>query len=215
MKYKRSSVLSIIVLSILPVILAGLIYTSLPEMIPTSWGFNGEVEYSEKSTIWLITALSPVIAVFMVFLPFFDPKKENYARFSGAYESFLIMMLVFLLLLDCIIFTEALRPGSFNVSKLVYAMLGLMFVFIGNIMPKVKQNYFFGARTPWSLSNPMVFRRTNRLSGFLLFIGGAMISLSAFFLSEKAMFCLIIAFVLILSVSISVMSYIWFKKETN
>lgn len=58
--------------------------------------------------------------------------------------------------------------------------LGLLFIVIGNFMPKIRDNYFTGVRTPWTLANPVVWRKTHRLSGIMWVIGGLLIALGAF-----------------------------------
>ena len=43
-------------------------------------------------------------------------------------------------------------------------LVGILFLVIGNYLPQCKPNYFIGIRTPWTLSNEEVWRKTHRFS---------------------------------------------------
>jgi uncharacterized membrane protein len=51
-------------------------------------------------------------------------------------------------------------------------LLGVLFVIIGNYLPKARQNYTIGIRIPWTLANEENWNRTHRLAGYLWMIGG-------------------------------------------
>ena len=69
-------------------------------------------------------------------------------------------------------------------SYIVPVIVGLIFIIIGNYLQRVRSNYFMGIRTPWTLSNETVWKKTHRLSGKLFFIGGLLILVSAFLPEE-------------------------------
>ena len=94
MKYKRSTIAALVILGLLPLIITALLYSSLPQQIPTHWDINNTVTYSDKSEIWLIAGLSPLMTVLFIVIPLIDPKKKNYARFSGVYEIFCIVTML-------------------------------------------------------------------------------------------------------------------------
>ena len=79
---------------------------------------------------------------------------------------------------------------------------------IGNYLPKCKQNYTVGIKTPWTLNNEEVWNKTHKISGYLWVIGGFIITISSFIGFESIMLVvlIIIAFVPI------VYSYILYKK---
>jgi uncharacterized membrane protein len=51
-------------------------------------------------------------------------------------------------------------------------LVGLVMAVLGNFMPKMPQNWFFGIRTPWALSSETVWKKTNLLGGWLLTLSG-------------------------------------------
>ena len=66
-------------------------------------------------------------------------------------------------------------------TDLIGLGIGILFILIGNYMPKLPRNFFFGIRSPWTLASDIVWHRTHRISGVLFVIGGLlMIVLSLF-----------------------------------
>jgi uncharacterized membrane protein len=50
---------------------------------------------------------------------------------------------------------------------------------LGNYLGAVRSNFFFGVRTPWTLSSELSWERTNRLAGRLLVPLGVIVALMA------------------------------------
>ena len=59
-----------------------------------------------------------------------------------------------------------------SVTRIVPALVGALFVVIGNMMPLVRPNWWFGIRTPWTLSSDRVWVRTHRVGGYLMLGAG-------------------------------------------
>lgn len=198
--------------SVLPVILAAAVYSKLPSQIPTNWGFDGHVSYGSKSTLWMIAGMSPLMAVLFHVLPYIDPKRKNYLKFQDVYQSFQLFFQIFMLIIVGIVVTESFRPGTVHVATVVSAMCGILFMFIGNIMPKFRQNFFCGFRTPWALSNETVWNKTHRLGGRLMFIAGLLGFAGAFLPWDWAKMAMLLVPTMAAVVIPYIMSYIWFRK---
>ena len=149
--------------SLLPIVLTAAVYGKLPEQIPTHWGFNGQISYSGKSQIWMIAGMCPVFAILFYILPSMDPKKRNYQKFSGVYESFQLFLQIFLKIITGIIITESFWPGTIQVSMGMTAFCSVLCMVIGNMMQKFRQNFFCGFRAQWSLSAETVWNKSDRL----------------------------------------------------
>jgi len=158
--------------ALLPLAAVALCWGRLPAQVPTNWGFDGQVTYSAKGKLWLLAALGPGLAALFQFLPRLDPKRANYRRFQAVYDGFGVVIPLFVGLMMGVILVEALWPGTVAVSRVVTAALCVLFVGIGCIMGKVKTNWFMGFRTPWTLSDPDVWNRTQRAGGWLFFLVG-------------------------------------------
>lgn len=167
-------------LSVLPLVLAAVAYPFLPEKIPVWWSFQGTVlSYDEKNTIWLIASLSVIMAVLFTVLPLIDPRGKNYRRFMEYYELFTLVMVAAFGILTGVVISESFRPGQIEVGQLAVLMVGLISMVWGNLMPKLKNNYFIGIRNPWTLSDPDIWNRTHRIGGRIFFIFGLCVTIWA------------------------------------
>ena len=64
-------------------------------------------------------------------------------------------------------------------TELLNILLGVMFLVVGNYLPKCKMNAFIGIRLPWTYSSDENWRRTHRLGGFVWVICGALLLVNA------------------------------------
>lgn len=63
-------------------------------------------------------------------------------------------------------------PAAGTVNLLVSGAIGLLFIGMGNYLPRVKQNYTLGIKTPWALADPENWRRTQRFGGACFMVLG-------------------------------------------
>lgn len=200
-------------IAVLNLLMAAVFYPSLPDQIPMHWDFNGAVSYSDKYQIFLMCGMAVLFAVLFDILPKIDPRKKNYQKFGSYYDGFCVFMQIFLLIMTGVILLEGFRPGTVSVSFVVLMCVGVLFLFIGNIMPKIKSNFYMGIKTPWALSSEEVWRKTHRLGGKCFFLAGLIMILGAFFSSQKFVSAAIFACIMIACIVPSVMSYVWWRQE--
>jgi uncharacterized membrane protein len=168
-------------LVIIAVVATLAVYPRLPELVPTHWNVNGEVD-DWSSRLWGSWTI-PLVMAFMLLafraFPLIDPRRENYPKFAGAYEGILLIVLVFMLALHLSLLATMLgRPVA--VTRLLPVGVGLLLVGIGALLPKAHANWFIGIRTPWTLSNDRVWERTHRVGGVVMIATGILIAASAF-----------------------------------
>ncbi|MBY0029926.1 SdpI family protein [Priestia aryabhattai] len=187
----------------------------LPATMPIHWGANGEADgFATKINAMILTVGIMVLIYFVIaFVPRIDPRKENYKYFSKTYN---ILLNAVLLLFFFVNMSTILQGLGYNVPMAYIApiMAGLVFIIIGNYLQHVRSNYFMGIRTPWTLSNETVWKKTHRLSGKLFFIGGLLILISAFL--PDGYKSVIMWGSIVLCVAIPYLySYVAYKKEMN
>ena len=202
-----------LVLALLPVLAVAALYGRLPDQVPIQWGLEGEVSYGPKVTLWGLALLSPGLLALLRVLPKVDPRRRNYARFQGCYDGFCLVLTLFLGGLVGVVLVESLRPGTISVGRVVTFCVGLLLVFLGNLLPKVKNNFFMGVRTPWTLSDPDVWNRANRLGGRCFFWFGLALAAGGLLLPEAVNFLLLLAGVAVVVILPGLMSYIWYQKK--
>lgn len=213
MKYNiKSEVFNFTVLAL--TILAGIyFYMNFPDRVASHWNFSGVVDgYSGK----FVGAFGmPLLMLGMYFLflavPFLDPQKDRYEEFSKAYNVFRSCLLASLL----VIF---LSMGIYNlgygiaVNRVVPWTVGILFVILGNYMGKIKPNWFFGIRTPWTLSDENVWTKTHRFGGYVFIFLGVLVVLSAYAGSASGVF-LFAGGVAVSVLAMFIYSYVEYKKQ--
>lgn len=201
--------LGIILLSL---VAGGLLYGHLPEQVPMHWNIRGEVDgYGSRLTgAFAIPLLTLVAYIAMVISPRIDPKKANYAKFTGAYSAF---MTVFVLLMLTLYTAVMLFTFGYNIDIGVITQIGigLLFIVMGNYLTRVRHNYFFGIRNPWTLANESVWRKTHRVGGILFVLAGVLTIASVVTLPELR-FIITISSIIGVSVISMVYSYLVFRK---
>lgn len=188
------------------------IYPHLPAEIPTQWGFDGHVSYGPKRTIWIITGMLVCFSFLFDYLPQIDPRRKNYQKFGAVYDYFCVGMQVFLTITVGIIVSESFYPGRINAGKIVLLMLSILFLCIGNFMPKIQSNFFMGIKTPWTLSNEDIWRKTHRLGGKLYVGSGVIILLSTLLLPMQITVFILTVLVFGSTAAVYLASYLWWRR---
>ncbi|MDD3193726.1 MAG: SdpI family protein [Oscillospiraceae bacterium] len=211
MQNKHSKII-IWILAALSPLLCAVTYPFLPEQVPMHWDINGTVSYEGKGTFIFMALLPLILAVLFLYLPKIDPRKKNYPKFGKYYDYFCMFMMAFLLITNLVIVSESFFPGRISVGIVIQMLVGVLFLFLGNMLPKFKSNFFIGIKNPWTLSNTDVWNRTHRLAGILMFALGIIIILTCFWLPQEISFWLMMSLVLLSVLIPTFMSYLWYQK---
>jgi uncharacterized membrane protein len=140
-----------------------------------------------------------------------DPKKKNYESFWSTYRYIGGVIVVCISLVYLTIIGHALNIASMRFAPTV---IGIMFMLLANILPRLQPNWWVGFRTPWTLSSMECWNRTHRLAGQLGIPTGILIIVLAWILPTNLMMILAIFVPVLLWVLITfVASYFYYKKE--
>ncbi|MEG2832680.1 MAG: SdpI family protein [Ruthenibacterium sp.] len=179
---KNRAVFWIWLLAILPVVATLFCYAHLPAQVPSHWNMQGDADgFAAPFDVMLLSFLPLVLALVLQFLPYFDPKRKNYEKFSRAYSAVRLTLALFLCLNHCLLLYNAFYPDVLHMDAILTALMGGMFCVLGNFMPKFRHNYFVGIRTPWTLASAECWRRTHRFAGPLWVIAGVLLIVFSFF----------------------------------
>lgn len=216
MTQKNLTGMATVVIWLIPVLYLLSVYNSIPQTVPLHFGIDGKADRygSKQELVWTVIALSAIAAgiYFLIrFLPRIDPKKT--ARYSaGTFKKLSFALIVFFSALQLFIIKTSIS-GNVAISKLILPIIGLFFIYLGNLMYSVKPNYFFGIRTPWTLEDESTWRATHQLAGKLWLAGGLAITILALLLPFKFGFIVFICIVCIIALIPVIFSYTYFKKQ--
>jgi len=188
-------------------------YQNFPEKVITHWDFAGNPNgYSGKffGAFGLPIMFLGFYGLFLA-LPLIDPKKQRYREFQKVYHIFKsVLLLVLFAIFLLASFANLGYPIAIN--QVTPILVGVLMIVMGNFMGKIKNNWFMGIRTPWTLSSENVWNKTHRLGGWLFVIYGILIMLTPFFNYAAGLSILLGGALLIVVVTL-VYSYILYKKE--
>lgn len=209
MKSKALKEIPLLIISILPVSYLIYIWNTLPEKVPMHYNLQGEVNrYGSKSELVFISLFLPFLmyGIFSL-VPYIDPKKQI-QKMGSKYQSFKFILTTFMAAL-AILAIQSAKTGSFgNSGGYIVALLGALYVVMGNYFKAVRPNYFIGIRTPWTLENEEVWKATHRMGGWLWFFTGLGLIVCGLTLGTKISFTIFsISTVIIVAVPI-IYSYI-------
>ncbi|PGZ99138.1 hypothetical protein COE51_09910 [Bacillus pseudomycoides] len=208
----KKHIFAIILISI--TILAWIIsWPHLPNTIATHWSSSGTVNgYSSKlNGMLLMVGVMVGTYILLNVVPKIDPKKENYKKFSKSFTMITYSILVVLFIANMDIIATGLGY-DLRINRFAELIVGILFLVIGNYLPQCKPNFFIGIRTPWTLSNEEVWRKTHRFSGKVFIVLGIIMCISTF--APAAWKSYIVLTVVLIGVVITMLySYLAYKKE--
>lgn len=209
---KKQLIISSIVI-LLPIVIGLLIWNYLPERIATHWSVEGEPDrWSGRS----FSILGLPIIIFMahwicVFVTARDPKNKDQS--SKVFNMVLWIMPITSLVVCG--FTYAIALGNdISMGIIGRVLIALLFLILGNYMPKCKQNHTIGIKVTWTLRNEENWNKTHRFTGRLWVFGGMFLLVTLFIPMEKFMYGLLPA-ILIMAFAPMVYSYLYYRKQLN
>ncbi len=204
-----------ILLNLAAALFGGAMMSRLPQRVASHWGADGAVNgYSSRvMLVLLVPLLSLVMAVVLAYAPMLDPKRRNFPMHADAYWVVTNAVLIFLAALHVMIIGFNLG-WPININLVMGIGLGLLFIILGNMLTRVRPNWIFGVRTPWTLSSDLSWRETHRVAGYGFVVAG-IASLMTALLAPKGVLVVVLIGVggsALLSV---VWSYIAWKRDPN
>ena len=204
--------LPIIGFVLLPFIYLAYLWNSLPEKVPMHWNYKGEIDdWGTKYSLLGLIFLLPVFTyVLMLAIPKIDPKKRI-ELMGGKYYQIKFVLVVFMSVLALFIIHSS-KSQTLSSPSIVFVLIGLLFMALGNYFKVIKQNYFLGIKTPWTLESEEVWKLTHILAGKLWIVGGLLIVIFSLVIPEDINFYLFIIITAIITIVPIVYSYFIFRK---
>ena len=164
-------------------------YPQLPPVVATHFDLQGDPNgwSSRLFAAVLVPALGIVVALVFTALPHIDPKRANYAKFGPTYWTIANAVLAFVAAVHVLMLGKALG-WPINMNRVASLGIGGLFVLLGNLMTRLRPNWFMGIRTPWTLSSDTVWRKTHRFGGIAFVIAGLCIAATALLESPWALY---------------------------
>jgi uncharacterized membrane protein len=184
-----------------------------PEKVPTHWGPNGKPDaFTSREALLPMLWIMPSILLGLVLLgralPWMSPNDYTIETFRPTYEYVFFLVTLLLAYLHTVILLTQMQILT-DVSRCLVGGLFVLFAAMGNVMGKVRKNFFVGIRTPWTLASDTVWEATHRV-GAWCFVGIGLLGLALLFTPLPAIWLLALVVVLPL---IPVFYSLWLYKR--
>lgn len=181
-KYKVKLIISSVIL-LLPILFGIIMWKDLPDTLTTHWGADGNADATGGKAFAVFGLPLIILALHFVCLFFTLSDKKQKEQNPKAFGTVLWILPIISLFINGLMYHAAFGR-EFNLASAVSVLFGLLFIFIGNYLPKMKQNRTMGIKVTWALNNEENWNKTHRFGG-KLWVAGGIVSLLSVFLPIK------------------------------
>ena len=217
------------IIAVLQVIVTGVFLRLMPDTVPIHWDIMGRADnFGSKYTYLIMPAVTAAMVLFLTAMGRPLAKKAEGAqdekKTAEAVNNIKVMNIVMvsvtvlMSVIQCYNLYNATRSGKVGAENLtdnglgiMVFMMGLMFIVLGNFMPKTKRNGSIGLRTSSSMYNDTTWRKSNNYAGKALMIAGVLTVITALFTKPA----IAIVLMLVYNITSTVASCVYAKKVYN
>jgi uncharacterized membrane protein len=154
-------------------------YNDLPHRVPVHWDINFNPDgFVPKDNALLAFFLWPLamagLCLLTLVLPWLSPRHFRVDSFRSTYGYVMMLVVALLGYLHVATLWGMTHPEESQTifMRLLLGGMCLFFALVGNVMGKVRRNFWMGLRTPWTLASETVWNRTHRLAAWLSVAAG-------------------------------------------
>lgn len=176
------------------VLLALWAFPRLPAEVPSHWNAQGEVDdWSSRWIVLVPPGISLLVWLLMQGLRRVDPRASNYERFEPTFWLIVNLTILIMAVVHVMTIGAALGWPLPAVDVIMIISFGVLLLMLGNVLPRVRSNWWMGVRTPWTLSSERVWRSTHRLAGRTFVLGGLIVLSGLLLPSEWRLYLVMVA----------------------
>ena len=175
MKNSKWELLLTSLVCLLPLPVGAALYPRLPEIMVTHWDFSGNANgwSSRAATVFGL----PLVILALHLVCFYAESRETKKNTNPVLRTVLLWFCPAVSLLGGAVTLGTGLGYEMHISTVVPVFVGLLFLILGNYLPKIRQNRTMGIKLPWTLASGENWTRTHRLAGFLWVAGGLLLIL--------------------------------------
>lgn len=188
----------------------------MPETVPVHFDINNQVDrWGSKYELLLLPIVALITGIVIIFTAKRIDKKENSG--NNNYKVFTTVGIIILALFNIITLyilyigltnAQTLDNMQVDIYSLLSLMFGIMFVVVGNIMPKIRMNHVLGIRNKWTKSSETVWKKAHRFGGFTCIVTGLLAIVSSFVFSGQVSLMILIGLILANGIITTIYSYV-------
>ena len=146
--------------------------------IPTHWNIKGQIDgYGSKHwAVFLMPVFMVALLVFFYFLPALSPKHFEVDAFRPTYLYIMVVLTALFAYLHLLtlyaVWKSVAQHEQFDLGRPLVAGIFLMYALMGNVLGKVRKNFYIGVRVPWTLASDRVWNDTHRVAAWIMVSAG-------------------------------------------
>lgn len=210
---KKNKILIITsIICLLPIVYGLIVYDKLPDMIPSHFNFSGEVDgYTSKPLfVFGLPVFLCLLNIICNYTIKYDPKNTNQNKFMMSLPKYIIAFISFFM--NMLVYYKVLY-NDINISIFIPYFLGIMFIILGNYLPKCRQSYTIGIKLPWTLNSEVNWNKTHRLAGFIWVLSGIIIIVAKFIVGDNIYPFILFSLIILMVIIPTIYSFILYRNE--
>ncbi len=178
MKDKKLLIIITTLLIFIPTVVGLIYWDQLPIQIPTHWNADGEVDrYSGKAfVVFGMPAIMAALHLFCVISTAMDPKEKGISKKAIGLVLWIIPVMSTVV---CFASFGTALGMEIDIVFVLCMLMGVLFIALGNYMPKTRQNFTFGIKTPWAIMDEENWNKTNRFGAWCMVGAGIVCFINA------------------------------------
>lgn len=188
------------ILMFLPLVASIVSLLFLPDLIPAHYNIENKVDrWGSKYEILIFPIVTILFGQFLLIMGRIAKKQEVQGN-NNEKNSLIIgicSLLIFNIISGVMIYSSLIKAdklsfATFEFEQILFFFVGIIFIVIGNVMPKLKKNSVLGFRTKYSMKNDEIWKKCQRISGITTMISGILIIIFSFIFHNLILYVLII-----------------------
>lgn len=212
-KHNKWKLLITSVIILLPILVGLILWNDLPEQLPTHWGGDGNVDGWSPKLFAVVGSPLLILAVHWLCIWITAKDHKNRDQSAKIYGAVLWVSPVLSFFVCGITYATALGK-SLSMGLSIFSLMGLLFIVLGNYMPKCRPNRTIGIKVIWALANEENWNATHRFGGKVFVICGCLLMTVVFLPETVAMWVLMPVTLLMILIPI-IYSYVYYRRQVQ
>lgn len=190
----------------------GIALPIMPDYIPMQYTSGGEEIWGTNKYLAGLSLIALMLLVYLIAIlkPKIDPMKESYPFFKKFYFTSIFFTELLIYIVGILLTLKAM-DYSINIQTISICLVGFIFLFVGNFLPKIPTNWFVGIKNPWTISDDDVWIKIHRHTGKIYMIVGLIFLIMG--LLNIINWYLIVIIIIICAVYPHISSFIIFRNK--
>lgn len=208
-------------IALIPLLVTIVLLPQMADMVPAHYGIDGLVDrYDSKYTMLLFPCIIIVVIAVRDLSPRMLGRDDAQQANLRVVDNLLLPVVIVLVAINLLTVwlataqVQNIYATSVPVPQLILAGISLLFVVIGNVLPKTKPNWYVGIRVPWTVNHPVVWYKTHRFGGVVMTVWGVLSLVMTLVVSPTHAAVVFVVGTILMVTSMLIYAYICYRQQS-